>query len=329
MEQLRIAIIGAGWMGRLRARALSSSGEAVLVGAADVDADRASSLSPEPGAAFTDVAELLSKTRPDGVIVATSDAAHRDPAIASLRAGAHLLVEKPFATTVEDCDEIIKAWEQSRRLLMVGHTLRFDPRYALAARRIQNGDIGEPIHAFCRRNNTLNSPSRLNFTTSVLRFLGIHEFDWLLWSLGDRPVQVSAVAVRKKLPVDDAVFTTIRFARGAVAVVETSWVLPPGIARGLHAEAQVIGTEGAIYVDGSRGGVLLHSPAAGDEWVDTVYTAELNGRLVGPVLEETRHFLHCIRTGLPPCCDGKSAREAVAILAAAEKSLALQTPVSL
>ncbi|NCO35519.1 MAG: hypothetical protein AUJ92_12150 [Armatimonadetes bacterium CG2_30_59_28] len=330
MDKLRIGLIGAGWMGQLRTKALQSTGEGVLVGVADVNLSRATALAPNREAAFTDMRELLEKTQPDAVIVATSESAHREAAVVALQAGAHVLVEKPCATTVQDCDAMIAASEDSGRLLMVGHTLRFDPRYALAAHRIQNGEIGETIHAFCRRNNTVNSPARLNFSTGVLQFLGIHEFDWLLWSLPDKPVQVSAVAVRKKLPVDDTVFTTICFAGGSVAVVETSWALPAQITRGLHAEAQVVGTEGAIYVDGSRGGVLLHSSAVGDdELLDTVYTVELNGRLSGPAFEETRHFLQCVRTGESPCCDGTSGRAAVSILEAAEQSIHTRTPIGL
>lgn len=316
---VRVGIVGAGWMGSLRARALETVAGAEIVGVTDLDRERAAGFAPAPEAVYGGVEELLKEARPDAVIVATSEGAHREAVVKSLEAGAHVLVEKPMATTVEDCDAMIVASRAAQRSLMVGHTLRFDPRYALAAERIRAGEIGSCIHAFSRRNNTVQSPARLGYSCSVLQFLGVHEFDWLLWALNDRPRRVFAAAARKLHSVDDSVFTTIEFAGGAVAMVETSWALPEDLPMGLQAEVQVVGTQGAVFVDGSPRGLMVHSEQA--RHVDYVYTASSWGRVVGPAVEETRHFVHCVRSGGKPPADGEAGRAAVEVMVAAQRSI--------
>lgn len=318
-DVVRVAIVGAGWMGQLRARALREIEKVEVAGAADLVAERAVQIAGDKAAAFANAHELITKTKPHAVIVATPEGAHHDAAIHALRSGAHVLVEKPMATNVNDCDAMLVAAAESGRTLMIGHTLRFDPRYALAAERVRKGEIGECIHAFCRRNNTILSPTRLNFCCSVLQFLAIHEFDWLLWTLNDRPVSVFAAAARKKLPVDDTVFTTIRFASGAVAMVESSWVLPEHLPQGLHAEAQVVGAEGAVFVDGSPRNLALHTDQS--RHIDFTYTPVLHGHSVGAAVEETRHFIRCVRDGEKPPADGCAGRAAVEVMVAAQLSI--------
>lgn len=316
---VRVGIVGAGCMGSLRARALAEIGGVEIAGVSDLDIERARRISPSPESSYSNVGDLLNQAGPDAVIVATSEAAHREAAVKSLEYGAHLLVEKPMATTVEDCDAMIAASSKVKKTLMVGHTLRFDPRYALAAERVQAGEIGSCIHAFCRRNNTVQTPARLGGSCSVLQFLAVHEFDWLLWALSDTPRSVFAAAARKLQAVDDSVFTTVKFARGAVAMVETSWALPADLALGLHAEAQVIGTKGAVFVDGSRRGLMLQSEEA--TYLDYVYTASVHGHAVGPAVEETRHFIRCVRGEEQPPADGEAGRAAVRLVVAAQRSL--------
>ena len=92
-------------------------------------------------------------------------------------AGKHVFVEKPLALTPQGCDRIIEAAERAGVTLTVGHVLRFDPRYVTACQEIKKGTIGEPVHMFIRRNNSLASARRLLTHSSVLFFLGIHDID--------------------------------------------------------------------------------------------------------------------------------------------------------
>lgn len=318
-SQITIGIVGAGYMGQLRAQTLLAIEGARLVAVADVDTTRAQQLAPSPDSAFESVDELLQQAKPHAVIISTSEAAHRDAVVKALDAGAHVLVEKPMATTIADCDAMIAAGRRAGTTLMVGHTLRFDTRYAQAAEQIQEGRIGDPIHAYCRRNNRVVVPARLGYSCSVLQFLAVHEFDWLGWALADQPTHVFAAASRKRLPVDDAVLSTVKFARGAVAVIETSWVLPDSLPVRLQAEAQVVGTEGAVSIDGSPRGPLVMNKSA--THLDDIYTANPFGRPCGAVVEETRYFIRCARGEAAPLADGAAGRGAVAVMVAAQHSL--------
>jgi len=99
---VRVAIVGAGWMGTLRASALRIIEGVEIVGVTDMDMERAAALSPSAEAAYEDVEQLMKNVEPDAVIVATSDRAHREPTVKALDGGAHVLVEKPMAPPPAD-----------------------------------------------------------------------------------------------------------------------------------------------------------------------------------------------------------------------------------
>jgi len=112
---VRVAIVGAGWMGTLRASALRIIEGVEIVGVTDMDMERAAALSPSAEPAYEDVEQLMKNVEPDAVIVATSDRAHREPTVKALDGGAHVLVEKPMATTIEDCDAMVAASRGANR----------------------------------------------------------------------------------------------------------------------------------------------------------------------------------------------------------------------
>jgi len=101
---------------------------------------------------YRDYRDLLADPAIDAVSIVTHVADHVAPTLAAFRAGKHVLLEKPMAATVADCDRIIAAAEKSGRILMVGHICRFNPRYALARERIAAGALGRIVSMYARRN---------------------------------------------------------------------------------------------------------------------------------------------------------------------------------
>ena len=126
MSRVRITVVGAGNWGRNHVRTLVSMPDVELAGIVDRDVDRAQSIAAEYGCrVMADVAELAGAA--EAISVAVPTEFHRAVAVELLESGADVLVEKPIARTVEEADAILAAAERAGRLVMTGHTERFNP----------------------------------------------------------------------------------------------------------------------------------------------------------------------------------------------------------
>jgi predicted dehydrogenase len=329
-NQLGVAVIGVGRIGEPYARIVAQLPNARLVAVCDAAPETATRLSDALGVpGYTDARAMLAvEPAIDAVCVCTSDPAHREPCLAAAERGKHILVEKPLALSLEDGEAIIQAARSSGVKLMVGHILRFDPRYAGARQAVADGRIGEPIHAFVRRNNVVSSGRRLQGRTSVLFFLGIHDTDFLLWCLGAPPKRVYAAASRRLLAdlgVDDSVFMTMQFEGGVTACLEAAWNLPDSSIATLDARLEIVGTAGAVYVDIHGQGLTIveggraHRP-------DTMYGPVVHGQTTGILKEEIAHFVACVLDDREPLISGEQGLDAVRVILAAHRSLESGVP---
>jgi predicted dehydrogenase len=317
-----VGLIGAGYIGAVHAASLQALPEARLAAVADLSEERARAVAAEHGATvYTDYGEMLAREDLAAVVVATPDNAHVAPALAAARAGAHLLVEKPLATTLEDCQAIAGAEQEHRVRVLVGHTLRWDPRYALAQQAVAAGQLGEISYLYARRNNMTGVARRAGPVTSVARFLAVHDIDWAQWVLGERASRVVARSVQRVLTglnTPDAYFLLVRFPSGALACIEATWILPESGSLQWDPMAEVVGSAGALYISVHDQGLRLDTER-GLRFLDVTYRPVLRGRSQGVYVEEMRHFLEVVR-GAAPACTVAEARAAVAVVLAAEQS---------
>jgi len=322
---IRVGLIGAGFMGRLHAAALKALPEATLAAVADQAEERARALAAEHGAAaYPDYRAMLERERPEAVIVATSDAAHRDPCVAAAGAGAHILVEKPLATSLADCDAIAAAAEQKRVRVLVGHTLRWEPRYALAQQAVAGGETGVVSFIYARRNNMRAVAQRVAADTNVIRFLAVHDVDWMQWALGERASHVIARTssrVLGELGTPDAFFLLLRFPSGVMACLEAAWILPDTGSYQRDFQLEVVGSKAALYISVRDQGLSIDG-AAGLKFPDVLYAPVVRGMVQGVYVEELRHFLDVVRDRVPPLCTLEEGRAAVMAVLAAEQSAA-------
>jgi predicted dehydrogenase len=324
MAVTRLGLIGAGFMGALHARSLASLPEAELVAVADLIAPRARELAGPSGAAYADYHEMLAREDLDAVIVATGDDQHRDPCLAAIQAGAHMLVEKPLATSIADCDAIGAAAQEHGVRVLVGHTLRWEPRYALAQEAIARGDLGAVSYVFARRSNVQAVARRVAPTTNVARFLAIHDIDWVQWALGEQAGSVTARTASRVLTdlgTPDAYFLLLRFPSGALACLEAAWILPDRGSLQMDFQVEAVGSEGALSISVQDQGLRIDR-AGGAQWPDILYAPVIRGQVEGVYVNELRHFLDVVRQGTAPACSIAEGRAAVATLLAAEQSAA-------
>ena len=241
------------------------------------------------------------------------------------------MIEKPIASASSDADRIIAAARQAGVVLMVGHILRFDPRYVAAREAVARGDVGEIIHMYARRSGLLAEGRYLGGRTTLPFYVGVHDLDVMLWLAASDVRWVMAAGARKAmadLGVDDTVMALLKFESGAVASLELSWALPDASNLEWDCRLEVVGTKGVIHVDVQNQGAVLYTEG-GPRFFETVYMPSVAGAPFGALAHEIAHFVACVREGRQPWVSGEDARRAVAVAEAMERSLAAGAPVEL
>lgn len=300
MERLRVGVIGAGVMGERHARLWAGMPDVELRGVCDTRPEAARRVAEATGAAvYRDAEDLLARGGIDAVSVCTPDGDHRGPCEAAARAGAHVLVEKPIATTEADGEAIAAAAARAGVVLLVGHCLRFDPRYCQAKALVDAGEVGAIQTIYARRTNTVAAQDRLQGRCSLPLFLGVHDYDVVRWLAGSEVERVVAESKRGFLeslgyPVEDASCALLRFASGVLAMVELGWILPRGFPAGGDHRLDVVGSEGSLHIASLETG-LRRADGRRALHVDTMSAPVVHGHAGGMYYFQLRHFLDVIR----------------------------------
>ncbi len=212
--KLRIGIAGAGHFGRYHALKVAASTRAELAGIYDPDAERARAVGWEAGAESLDFPALLDAC--DALIVAAPADAHHALASAALKAGKHVLVEKPIAASLAQADDLATLAAGSGLVLQVGHLERFSAAYGALA-----GRMSRPLYIEATRI----APYKPRGTdVSVILDLMIHDLDLIL-ALVDSPIEaMEAVGAAVASEHEDIANARIRFVSGAVATITASRV---------------------------------------------------------------------------------------------------------
>ena len=314
MKQLNIGVIGLGEIGAVHCDALMQISQAKLLAVADIDEARAKQIAQQTGSQpYQDYKELLARKDIDAVIIATPDHLHKEPCIHAAQAGKHILVEKPLAMTIEDCEAINEAVAKANVKLMVGFTLRFFPQYQHAKTSLESGELGNLISLFARRTNLINQAQRLKGRTGVLFFLGIHDFDVLRWMVGADAKEIYCVSAkhdRSPYMVEDETFTTIRFDNDVIACAHIGWCIPEGHPTGFDFKLDITGTKGLLNLDMVRQGVEKHVSG------QTSFPP-----MASPLIAEDRSFVEAILHNQNVSVTGEDGLKAVQMILAALESI--------
>jgi UDP-N-acetylglucosamine 3-dehydrogenase len=261
-KTVRWGVIGLGWFGEIHAETLADMPGIELAAVCTRRPERLAQVADRfhVPKRYTDYRELLADPAIDVIGITTHVDDHRDIAIDALRSGKHVFLEKPMAPTAADCDQILAAANEASGLFMVGHICRFDPRVALAKQAIDEGRIGKIVSMHARRNLSKTIGRTVLESISALMGDGIHDGDLMLWFSQAKPVSVYAQEIHpggNKYP--DGGWAMARLDNGAIAVIESIWHLPESTPYQIDARMEIIGAEGAIYINWqslARHGVL-------------------------------------------------------------------------
>ena len=202
MKQVRIGVIGVGGRGGIAVHWHNPKGNSIVVAGADIKDEELRKFKERVNKdAFVtkDYRELLKRKDVDAVAITSPDFTHEEYAIAALRAGKHVFCEKPLAITVEGCDNILKAWKESKKRLMVGFNMRYMRIFRVMKEIVDSGAIGEIRAVWIRHFVGTGGnwyyhdwhANRKN-TTSLLLQKASHDIDMMHWITGKYTKKVAA-----------------------------------------------------------------------------------------------------------------------------------------
>jgi len=324
MERIRCGVIGLGWFGEHHVDTLTQLPLAEVTAVCTRREWRLKEIAEKYGIpkTYTNYHDLLADKEIDMVSIVTHVKDHLRPTIDALQAEKHVFLEKPMADNAEECDQIIAEVKKTDKSFMVGHICRFDTAYALAKEEIEAGNLGKIISMHAKRNLAKwITPTHLE-KLSALFGDGVHDLDLMFWYSGAKPVSVYAQTMntRPELPNDDLGWAMFRLDSGAIAVIETIWCLPENVPYAIDACMEVIGTDGAIYIDNSGANYTVLTKK-GWSYPQSTYWPKVHDLRRGYLKEELDYFLKCIRDGRKPeVITPEESKAVVAAIRMAEQS---------
>ncbi len=326
-DGLRVGVLGCGYWGPQLIRNFYEMPDAVLIGVAEPRPNRLEYVQRQyPGVAlFPDHRDLL-KQDLDAVIIATPIETHYELAREAILAGKHVLIEKPLAASVGDAVDLIRLAHARGRTLMTGHTFLYNPAVDELRRLVQSGELGRIYYVDAARL----SLGQFQRNVNVIWDLAPHDMSILFYVLGRRAIAVSARGSSCVQPnIHDVAYVEIQFEGDISAQIHVSWLDPAKVRR-----ITIVGDRKmAVYNDVS----LAEKIRIYDKGVESPVTdnfgefqlAYRHGAITIPYIPwreplrlECEHFVECVRTGTIPRTDGVQGLVVVAVLEAANQSLA-------
>lgn len=326
----RVAVVGAGAMGRRHANVYTALPNAELVAICDSRLDAAEEAAKAYSAqAFGSIEEALSKAEIDVVDICTPTPTHLECIKAAAGAGKHVCCEKPLARSISQAMEAARLCEEAGVTLFVAHVVRWFPEYRRLKEIIQSGAIGETVEVRMSRGGTLPNGTGNWFTNwqmsggAVLDLI-IHDFDWLR-SVYGRVRRVYAKGLYNAgIPNTDYALVTLRFDNGVIAHVEGNWARSSGFVTSV----EVAGTEGMLeFKNTDSVPLVIERRNAEGKQCDSQSPDSCGNK--DPYYLELEHFIGCLEEGKSPDVTAEDGVEAVRISEAALRSITTGEPVTL
>ncbi len=305
MKKIGVAVIGAGFWGRNHARVFNELEETELLAVCDINAERAKSVAKQFGAkAYTETGRMLKRKDVEAVSVCTWSTSLAKEALKALKAGKHVLVEKPMAANSRQAEELLKTAEKEGLHLSVGFLMRFIPGVQYIKKAIENKTIGELVCATAKRVSQW--PERIG-DVGVVKDLAIHDIDVARYLFDGDPIAVYAKTGNMKHKLfEDYAHIMLTFEGEKNAFIESNW-LTPYKTRMLV----VTGSEAILKLDYITQELTVE---------DAKETVQPRIPWQEPLKLELQHFASCVLRKEKPLITGVDGLKALKIAEAALKS---------
>lgn len=342
MDSIEVGVIGTGWCGGIRTEALARHPYVKALHVAEIRHERLEEIKAlvRPQTAVADWTQLVSNERIAAVYIsATPESTHYPMAKACLQAGKHVFLEKPIAMTLEEADELIALARLRKLKFTIGYSQRFNTKFAYVRKAVREGSIGTPVSVLVSRHISRSLGKKITGRTklSPAAMESTHDLDFVLWCLEPaRPVRVysqnnyGAIQQATGAPVPDLQWINVTMDNGVSFVVGGGWSLPPNYPNFSSTWIEMIGTEGAVFVDDSHRDVVVRTMKDGMQLpMSSMPGEKVEHVWAGPMAGETNHFLEAVVRDEPVMVDPEHARMVMELYIAADLSAESNLPIEL
>jgi len=322
MERVKVGVIGAGLWGENHIAAYQGLPLANVIAVADPAPGRAQEIARKYDIPhwFEDYGELCALKDLHAVSIVTPESEHLGPVQQAARAGKHILVEKPMAHSASEVEQMIAEARASNVILMPGHLLRFEARYATIKQMLDQQELGSVVSIQARRNRTKENFKKYGRAHPVFA-VAVHDIDLILWYAQARVRSVRGYHRSiQQGSVPDVFWGVIEFSDGMLGIIESTWLTPDAAGVFSNDSLQLITDKGIARLDLVDGGLSfwlergLYIP-------DTAVAPQIHGRIGGSLAAELSYFLSCVISGqMPKIVTAEDALEGIRIAAALVES---------
>lgn len=333
----RIGVIGCGKIAQVRhLPEYAANPEAEIAGLYDLNQERAEELANEYGAkAYATYEEMLADDTIDAVSVCVANHVHAEITIAALKAGKHVLCEKPMAMTLKECEDMVAAAKENDRFLMVGHNQRLAKAHAKARKLVEQGAIGEIVTfktSFAHSGPETWSVDpgknvwffdKKKAVMGAMADLGIHKTDLIQFLTGQRVIATTAFlgTLDKKdasgnfIGVDDNAICIYQMSGGAVGTMSASWT-----SYGAEDNSTILyGTKGVMKIYSDPAYSIILETSDGERVYYDIDKIQTNDNQTASGVIDL--FIQCLSTNTPPEISGEEALSAMkAVFASVESA---------
>lgn len=321
---IRAGVIGMGQMGTYHAEIYKKIPLVELVAICEYDDEKREEAEKQFDCkGYKDYKEMLIDTGIDAVSIVLPDNIHREAVELAVKNKKHILLEKPLAKTLEDGKALYDITKDYDKVFTVGFLLRFDPRFNMVKQAIDDEELGDIIHLYCRRNSPIIGPKRYIGASDLSMHVMIHDIDYINWYMGCEPVKVFAKGrsvLLKEHGMQDVIYAIVTYENGAIACLEACWVLPENSPTSIDDKLEIVGTKGVAYVDSSDNGVRFVTDKR-IQYPDSRHWYYTNGEVSGALSEELMAFVNNIVHQKKSVITSKEAFDSLRVVDAIERSL--------
>jgi predicted dehydrogenase len=339
MKTTGFGIIGCGIWGTVHARTYAASPYVKLIGVCDQNKERAEKVANTYQAmSFTENwEEIISNRDISAVSIATPDFAHSHIVLEAIKADKHVLVEKPLAMTVSDCEKILSERDKRGVKLMVDFHNRWNIPFVHVRKMVESGELGEMLMMNIRLNDTLYVPTKMlgwASKSSPAHFLGSHVVDLVRWLSGSEIKKVFSVSrsvVLKKEGIDtpDYYQSILELSNGGTAYIENCWIISEKAPNVFEFSGEFVGTKGSTFINASHHRMIEKYTELESGYPDVSGIVDMDGKPTGFCIAAISHFIDCVVNDKNPRATGEDGLEATRIVEAMEKSAETGLPVNL
>jgi len=340
LKRINVGVIGAGWVGGIRASACAHNAIVDELHIAEIDPKRQAEIAAEidPTSITDDWQTLIANDSIDLMVISMTPETKRFPMVmAALEAGKHVFVEKPIAPTIEEAEQAYALAEANNLKVTIGYSRRFDPRYVYVKKALNEGLIGEPVTCLVSRHSTRELGEKITGRSkmSPTSIGGVHDLDFVLWCLQPRkPIRVYSQTAGKlfsrKSDTPDHQWVMVTMDDGTTVTVGVGWILPIGYPNYVQAWIEVIGTDGALTIDDTHKEVQFNTTEHGIRYPLSSMPGEpVDHVFAGSMYDETGHFLEAVAYDRPAMVTRDEAILVMDVYNAADLSAERGEPVTL